>query len=130
MLRPLCVFATQARLPVAYGWKALAKEGVLISYATQSTELFRRAAGYVDKILIEASTATLPVEQPTKFELVVNLKVAKVLGLAIPESVIVQADEVISKRFCACAPIESELCRMTPNQPIQRTVSGVTSCLR
>jgi putative ABC transport system substrate-binding protein len=75
--------------------EALANEGVLISYATQSTALFQRAAGYVDKILKGASPATLPVEQPTQFELVINLKTAKALGLAIPESVLLQADEVI-----------------------------------
>jgi putative ABC transport system substrate-binding protein len=88
-------FATKARLPVASGWTHLAKQGVLISYATQFTELFRRAAGYVDKILKGASPATLPVEQPTKFELVINLRTAKALGLAIPESILLQADEVI-----------------------------------
>jgi putative ABC transport system substrate-binding protein len=87
--------AARARLPVAYGWKPLAKEGVLISYAADAVDLFRRAAGYVDKILRGASPATLPVEQPTKFELVVNLRVAKGLGLTIPESLIVQADEVL-----------------------------------
>jgi putative ABC transport system substrate-binding protein len=87
--------AARARLPVAFGWKPLVKEGVLISYATQPVDLFRRAAGYVDKVLRGASPATLPVEQPTKFELVINLRVAKALGLTIPESLIVQADEVI-----------------------------------
>jgi putative ABC transport system substrate-binding protein len=87
--------ATQAHVPVAYGWKALAKEGVFLSYATQSTELFQRAAGYVDKVLRGASPATLPVERPTRFELVINLRIAKALGLTIPESVILQADEVI-----------------------------------
>ena len=88
-------FATKAHLPVASGWNPLAREGMLISYATLSPELFRRAAGYVDKILKGASPATLPVEQPTKFELVVNLKTARALGLTIPESVLLQANEVI-----------------------------------
>lgn len=87
--------AMRAHLPLAYGWKSLAKEGVMISYATEASDLFRRAAGYVDKILRGASPAALPVEQPTKFELVINLRVAKSLGLTIPESVIMQADEVI-----------------------------------
>jgi putative ABC transport system substrate-binding protein len=87
--------AARARLPVAYGWKPLVKEGILISYATQAGDLFRRAAGYVDKILRGASPATLPVEQPTKFELVINLRVAKTLGLTVPEALIQQADEVI-----------------------------------
>jgi putative ABC transport system substrate-binding protein len=88
-------FATKAHLPVASGWKPLAREGLLISYGTLSPELFRRAAGYVDKILKGAPPATLPVEQPTKFELVINLRTAKALGLAIPESILLQADEVI-----------------------------------
>jgi putative ABC transport system substrate-binding protein len=87
--------AARARLPLAYGWKPLVKEGILISCATQAVDLFRRAAGYVDKILRGASPATLPVEQPTKFELVINLRVAKALGLTVPEALIVQADEVI-----------------------------------
>jgi putative ABC transport system substrate-binding protein len=87
--------AARARLPLAYGWKPLVKEGILISCATQAVDLFRRAAGYVDKILRGASPASLPVEQPTKFELVINLRVAKTLGLTVPEALIQQADEVI-----------------------------------
>jgi putative ABC transport system substrate-binding protein len=87
--------AREAHLPLAYGWKPLVKEGVLISYSTQITDLFRRAAGYVGKILKGASPATLPVQQPTKFELVINLHTARALGLVIPESVLLQADEVI-----------------------------------
>ena len=94
-LAAILQFARKSHLPVAYGWRPSAKQSVLISYATESTELFHRAAGYVDKILKGASPATLPVEQPTKFELVVNLKVAKALGLTIPESVLLQANEVI-----------------------------------
>ena len=94
-LTAILQLATKARLPVAYGWRPYARQGVLISYSTESTELFRRAAGYVDKILKGASPATLPVEQPTQFQLVVNLKVAKALGLTIPESVLLQANEVI-----------------------------------
>jgi len=86
--------AAKARLPLAVDFKQAAS-GALIAYWIQSTDLFRRAAGYVDKILKGASPATLPVEQPTKFELVVNLKVAKALGLTIPESVLLQANEVI-----------------------------------
>lgn len=71
------------------------KEGVLISYSTHIPDLFRRAGGYVGKILNGASPATLPVQQPTKFELVVNLRAAKALGIVIPDSVLLQADEVI-----------------------------------
>jgi putative tryptophan/tyrosine transport system substrate-binding protein len=87
--------AARARLPLAVDFKQAASKGALIAYWIQPTDLFRRAAGYVDKILKGASPATLPVEQPTKFELVVNLKVAKALGLTISESVLLQANEVI-----------------------------------
>ena len=84
-----------ARLPVVYAHKPLARKGVLLSYAVDHRELFRRAAAYVDKILKGANPRDLPVEQPTKFELVVNLKTAKELGITIPESILLRADEVI-----------------------------------
>lgn len=85
----------KARLPIIYADKSLARKGVLISYAVDRLALFRRAADYVDKIFKGANPADLPVEQPTTFELAVNLKTAKVLGIPIPQSILLRADEVI-----------------------------------
>jgi putative tryptophan/tyrosine transport system substrate-binding protein len=87
--------AAKSRLPVISGFKEFVKAGGLMSYGTSVPDLWRRIAGYVNKILQGAKPADLPVEQPTKFELVVNLKTAKALGLTIPQSVLLRADEVI-----------------------------------
>jgi putative ABC transport system substrate-binding protein len=88
-------FALKRRLPSLYQERLFVESGGLVSYAPRFSDLFRRAATYVDKILKGAKPADLPVEQPTKFELVINLKTAKALDLTIPQSVLLRADEVI-----------------------------------
>jgi putative ABC transport system substrate-binding protein len=87
--------ALDARLPTMFGSRDHARAGALMSYGASFPDLFRRAAEYVDKILHGAKPADIPVEQPTKFELVVNLKTAKALGLKIPDAFLLRADEVI-----------------------------------
>jgi putative ABC transport system substrate-binding protein len=87
--------AAKTRLPGIYEWREFSEAGGLMSYGADLAALYRHAATYVDKILKGAKPAELPIEQPTKFELVVNLKTAKALGLALPQSILVRADEVI-----------------------------------
>ena len=93
--RVLASMAAEARLPTIYGSKAFAEAGGLISYGVNYADQIRRSAWYVDKILKGAKPGDLPIEQPTKFEFVLNAKTAKALGLSIPESVLLKADEVI-----------------------------------
>jgi putative ABC transport system substrate-binding protein len=87
--------ALQARLPTMFWTREFAEVGGLMTYGTNVPHLYRRAANYVDKILKGAKPSDLPVEQPTIFELVVNLKTAKALSLTIPGSLLVRADEVL-----------------------------------
>jgi putative ABC transport system substrate-binding protein len=91
----IVAFALRNRLPSMYGQKEFADAGGLITYGPSTADLWRRAASYVDKILKGAKPGDLPIEQPTKFELVINLKAAKALGLTIPPSLSARADQVI-----------------------------------
>jgi len=93
--RSIVAHAAKSRLPVVYPWREAASVGGLMSYSTNFPDMYRRAATYVDKILKGAKAADLPFEQPTKFELVINLKTAKALGLTIPQSLLQRADQVI-----------------------------------
>ena len=93
--RRLVDLAAKSRLPAVYTWREFVDAGGLMSYGPNLADLFRRAATYVDKILKGTDPGDLPVEQPTKFELVINLKTAKALRLTIPQSVLQRADEVI-----------------------------------
>ena len=87
--------AVRSRLPAIYDARELAEAGILMYYGSDRFDLYRRAATYVDKILKGTKPADLPVEQPKKFEFVINLKAAKQIGLMIPPNVLARADKVI-----------------------------------
>jgi ABC-type uncharacterized transport system substrate-binding protein len=91
----IVVLAAKSRLPATYSRPEYVQDGGLLYYGTSFPDLFHRAATYVDKILKGAKPADLPIEQPTKFELIINMKAAKQIGLTIPPNVLARADRVI-----------------------------------
>jgi putative tryptophan/tyrosine transport system substrate-binding protein len=93
--RRITEFAAKSRLPAIYTGREFVDAGGLMSYGNNFDDLYRRAATYVDKILKGAKPADLPVEQPMKFEFIINLKAAKQIGLTIPQSVLFRTDKVI-----------------------------------
>ncbi|HSB79227.1 MAG TPA: ABC transporter substrate-binding protein [Candidatus Methylomirabilis sp.] len=93
--RRVADLAVQSRLPVVYPYRDLVMEGGLMAYEANAPAMFHRVPMYVDKILKGAKPGDLPVEQPTKFDLIINLKTAKALGLTIPQSILMRADQVI-----------------------------------
>ena len=92
---PVILVVARNNVPAVYNVSVFARDGGLLSYGVDQVDLYRRAASYVDRILRGAKPAELPVQLPTKFEMVVNLKTAKALGLAVPQSILLRADEVI-----------------------------------
>jgi putative ABC transport system substrate-binding protein len=95
LTRDIVTFAAEYRLPAIYQWKEQAEAGGLVSYGPGLAAMFRQAAGIVVKIIKGTKPADLPVEQPTKFELIINFKTAKALGITVPPTLIARADEVI-----------------------------------
>jgi putative ABC transport system substrate-binding protein len=92
---PIILAAARSNVPAVYAQSAFARDGGLLSYGPDQVDAFRRAASYVDRILRGAKPGDLPVQFPTKFEMIVNRKTANALGLAIPPSILLRADEVI-----------------------------------
>jgi len=91
----LAALAAKHRLPILCEWREMAEAGCLMAYGPNISDLYRRASTYVDRIARGATPADLPVEQPTKFELTINLRTAKALGLTVPQSLLLQADQII-----------------------------------
>ena len=92
---PIILAAARNNVPAVYRLSAFARDGGLLSYGPDPVDIFRRAASYADRILRGEKPGDLPVQFPTKFEMVVNLKAAKALGLTVPQSILLRADEVI-----------------------------------
>jgi putative ABC transport system substrate-binding protein len=92
---PIILAAARNQVPAVYSSSTFVRDGGLLSYGPDRVDIFHRAASYVDRILRGAKPADLPVQFPTKFEMAVNLKTAKALGLAVPPSILLRADEVI-----------------------------------
>jgi putative tryptophan/tyrosine transport system substrate-binding protein len=92
---PIIALAAQLRLPAIHAWRELAPDGGLVTYGIDRVDLYRRAAPYVDRILKGAKPGDLPIQQPSKFELTINLRTARALGLTIPQTLLVAANEVI-----------------------------------
>jgi len=93
--REIAAFATSKHLPTYSDTSEFSRDGLLLSYGPDIATIYRRAGFYVDRLLRGVKAAELPVEQPTKFELVINVKTAKAIGLTIPSSLLARADEVI-----------------------------------
>jgi len=92
---PVISAAARSKVPAVYSASYFARDGGLLSYGPDQVDLFRRAASHVDRILRDAKPGDLPVQFPTKYEMVLNLKTAKALGLRVPQSLLLRADEVI-----------------------------------
>ena len=91
----IATVAARHKLPAVYGWRYMVTAGALLSYGSNTVDPFRRAAGYVDRILKGEKPADLPVQAPTKYELVINLQTAKTLGIEVPPPLLARADEAI-----------------------------------
>ena len=120
-VRRILDFTATHRVPAIYGAREFPKAGGLISYGTNLPVLYRQLATYVDRILRGARPGDLPVEQPTKFELVINFKTAKALGLTIPPSLLLQADEIIE---CPSMPPHWRISPRVHLRRIERSVSS------
>jgi putative ABC transport system substrate-binding protein len=91
----IAAFSLRERIPVAAGWATFAQRGNLLAYGPEFTDVYRRLASYADRIGKGARAGDLPIEQPTRFELVINQKTARAIGVKVPRSLLLQADEVI-----------------------------------